>query len=174
MPRHRLLIAAKASAGLLIGITLWWGLAGPYNEILAALSEPVIRGLERSPSTRLRAVNGDIVINRAEFRPGSPRPALRAGHLTANVILLTALFAANAKPLSLKNAAGFTLAALILVVVHVFAVVVNVQTIYAWELGSWSATNYGPVSRTLWEGATHFYTVAGSFGSAFLLWWLSP
>ncbi len=172
MQRKRLLIAVRALAGLLLGILLWWGLTEPYTEVLAALAQPIVRALERSPMTRLRPNRGEIVIDRADFRPTTARPALSAGHLTANIILLTALFAANPKPLGLRNVAGFAQAALILVVIHVLAVVVNVQSIYAWDLGEWSARNYGTVARTFWEGAMHFYTLAGSFGSAFLLWWL--
>jgi hypothetical protein len=170
--RKRLLIAVRAIAGLLLGILLWWGFSPPYTEVLAALAEPIVRALERSPVTRLRPMGGEIIISRADFRPGTSRPVISAAHLTANIILLTALFAANAKPLALRNVAGFAQAALILVLIHILAVVVNVQSIYAWDLGEWSARNYGIVARTFWEGAMHFYTLAGSFGSAFLLWWL--
>jgi hypothetical protein len=171
--RRRWVIALKALAGLLAGMALWLVLAGPYNEMLAGMAEPLVRALERSPATRLHAWNGNIIIERPEFRPGSPTPALDAGRLTANIILLTALFATNRRPMSVRNLAAFVFAALILIVVHVLAVVVNVQSIYAWDLGAWSAAHYGRLARTFWEGATHFYTVAGSFGSAFLLWWLS-
>ncbi len=171
--RRPWLIALKAVAGFLAGMALWLGLAGPYDEMLAGMAEPLVRALERPPATRLHAWNRNIVIERPEFRPGSPKPALDAGRLTANIILLTALFATNRRPLSIRNLAAFVFAALILIVVHVLAVVVNVQSIYAWDLGAWSAAHYGRVARTFWEGATHFYTVAGAFGSAFLLWWLS-
>ena len=171
--RQRLLVIAKAVAGLLLGILLWWGAAGPYNEILAASAQPLVRAFERSPATRLEAIEGSIVVNRSDFPPGSPRPVLIAGHLTANIVLLTALFATNRRPLSMPNISAFILAALIIALIHVLAVVVNVHSIYAWEFGRWSEENYGRISRALWEGATHFYTLAGSFGSAFLLWYLT-
>ncbi len=171
--RRQWLVALKALAGFLAGMALWWGLGGPYDEMLAGMAEPVVRALERSRATRLHAWNGNIIIERPELRPGSPKPALAAGRLTANIILLTALFATNRRPLSVRNLAAFAFAALILIGIHVLAVVVNVQSIYAWDLGTWSAAHYGRVARTFWEGATHFYTVAGAFGSAFLLWWLS-
>ena len=59
-----------------------------------------------------------------------------------------------------------------LVVVHVAAVIVNVQSIYALRLGPWSAQHYGPVARNFWGAAAHFYSVTGVFGAPFALWWL--
>jgi len=131
-----------------------------------------MRATERSPMTRLRPVNGAMMIDRADFRREAARPALATGHLTANIILLTALFATNRRPIAIRNLSGFVFAAIILLIVHVLAVIVNVKSIYAFDLGEWSARNYGPAARTFWESATNFYTLAGGFGSAFLLWWL--
>ena len=172
MRDNRLLIAAKALAGVSLGVALWWSCAAPYNELLCGLAEPLLRSTERSPVTRLRPVNGEIAIDRIDFRRGSARPALATGHLTANIILLTALFATNRRPMSVRNLASFALAAMILVAIHILAVIANVKSIYAFDLGDWSARNYGPAARTFWESATNFYTLAGAFGSAFLLWWL--
>jgi hypothetical protein len=154
---------------------MWWGLSGPYNELIAAAAQPIVRTFERRPATRLHATEGNIVIERRDFARGAPRPALAAGNLTANIILLAALFATNTRARSKENLSAFALACLCLFVVHVLAVVVNVHSIYALDFGQWSEQNYGRVSRTLWEGATHFYTIAGAFGSAIALWWvLSP
>ena len=162
---------ARALAGLLLGLAIWWGLAGPYNELIAGLAEPLVRAIERSPATRLQALQGDILIEHRELT-GAVVPVLAAGHLTANIVVLTALFASNRRPLSKRNVAAFALASLIVFVLHVLAIVVNVHSIYALDYGAWSARHYGPAARTFWESATHFYTIAGSFGSAFLLWWL--
>ena len=92
--------------------------------------------------------------------------------LTSNIILLTTLFAVNRRPLSDRNVFGFLLASLTLVVVHIGAVVVNVQSIYALRLGPWSAAHYGAVARNFWGAAAHFYSLIGTFGAAFALWWL--
>jgi hypothetical protein len=64
------------------------------------------------------------------------------------------------------------LASLVLVAVHVAAVVVNVQSIYALRLGPWSERHYGAVARNFWGAATHFYSLIGVFGAGFALWWL--
>jgi hypothetical protein len=92
--------------------------------------------------------------------------------LTANIILLTALFAANRHPLWTANVTRWAIACLILAVIHVLAVIVSLQSIFALQLGPWSERNYGPIARNFWGAAEHFYLLAGSFGSAFLLWWL--
>ncbi|MEA2166097.1 MAG: hypothetical protein QOK37_4224 [Thermoanaerobaculia bacterium] len=92
--------------------------------------------------------------------------------LTANIILLTTLFAVNRRMISDRNIGGFLLASLALVVVHIAAVIVNVQSIYALRLGPWSERNYGPVARNLWGAGAHFYSLIGVFGAGFVLWWL--
>jgi hypothetical protein len=92
--------------------------------------------------------------------------------ITANIILLTTLFAASRRPLSDRNISGLLLASLVLVIVHVAVVVTHVQSIYALRLGPWSAQNYGPVARNFWGAAAHFYSLIGTFGAGFALWWL--
>lgn len=172
MRRRQLLIAAKAVGGMIAGLAIWWTLSAPYNDVLAAFSEPIVRALERSPVTRLHAAQGNIVIERRDFPPGAPRPAIAAGNLTSNIVLLTALFATNTRASSKRNLSRFVLACGVLFVIHVIAVVINIHSIYALDLGAFSRKNYGAVSRTLWESGTHFYTIAGGFAAAFLLWWL--
>jgi hypothetical protein len=60
----------------------------------------------------------------------------------------------------------------ILGIIHVAAVVVAVKSVYALQLGAWSAAVYGPLSRNFWVGAFHFYRFVGVFAAPFLLWWL--
>jgi uncharacterized membrane protein YjdF len=122
--------------------------------------------------TRLIADGTELTIDRDDFPRSSPRPALLLMDLTANIILLTTLFAVARKPLSDRNVPRFLLAALLLVLVHIAAVVVNVESIYALRLGPWSAVHYGPVARNLWGAGAHFYSIAGVFGAPFALWWL--
>jgi len=172
LPKNLWLILVKSGAGFLAGALLWWALSAPYARLLASVSELLIRLAERPPVTRLAADGTDLVIDRDDFPSASPRPALLLMDLTANIIVLTTLFSVARRPLSDRNIAGLLLASLSLGVVHVAAVIVNVQSIYALRLGAWSARNYGPVARNLWGAAAHFYSVAGVFGAAFALWWL--
>lgn len=156
----------------MLGVVFWWAASVPYARLLAFLSEPLIRIAERPPVTHLIADGTELTIDRDDFPRASPRPALLLMDLTANVILLAALFAVNRGALSDRNVAGLLMAMLVLVVVHVAAVVMNVQSIYALRLGPWSARHYGPLARNFWGASAHFYTVAGAFGAAFALWWL--
>ena len=163
---------AKGAAGFLLGLALWWALAFPYARVLAFLSEPLIRFAESPPVTRVIADGTELTIDRADFPRSSPRPGLLLMDLTANFIVLMALFGANREPLSDRNVSGLLLASLVLVVVHVAAVMVNVQSIYALRLGPWSDHNYGPVARNVWGAGAHFYSLIGAFGASFALWWL--
>jgi hypothetical protein len=163
---------AKGAAGFLLGLVFWWALANPYARLLATLTQPLIRIAERPAVTRLIADESQLTIDRDDFPRSSPRPALTLMDLTANIILLTTLFAVNKRPLSDRNIRGFLLAALALVVVHMAAVIVNVESIYALRLGPWSERNYGAVARNFWGAGAHFYSLIGVFGAGFALWWL--
>jgi hypothetical protein len=160
--------SARSTLGLLFGLAVWWGFSEPYNRFLAYLTEPLLRIAE--PATRLIPSEGEMTIDRTDFRSGSPRPALATSELTVNLVLLAALFAMNRKPLSNANVWAFLIASCILVVVHIAAVITNVESIYALQLGPWSQRHYGTLARNFWGAAAHFYTLVGSFGSAFVLW----
>jgi hypothetical protein len=172
LPKNLWPSLAKGATGFLLGLAFWWALSPPYARLLGSLSEPLIHIGEHPPVTRLIADGTELTIDRTDFPRSSPRPGLTLMDLTANVVLLATLFAVNRRPLSDRNVAGLLLASLVLVVVHVAAVVANVQSIYALRLGPWSERNYGPVARNFWGAGAHFYSLIGSFGAAFALWWL--
>jgi hypothetical protein len=160
----------RALVGLLLGLGTWWALREPYNRMLVGISAPLLRIFE--PETRLIASGDEITIDRSDFGRGSPRPALATSQLTINFILLTALFAANRKPLSNRNVAGFSIASIVLIACHVVAIILNVESIFALRLGPWSAAHYGPFARNFWSASAHFDTLVGSFGEAIILWWI--
>jgi hypothetical protein len=162
----------RGAAGFLAGLLVWWALTATYARPLAWTAEALIRVGESPAVTALIADGTSITVDRADFRRGSPRPGLPLMGLTANVVLLTALFAVNRHPLHDRNVLGFVSAATILAVVHVFAVIANVESIYALRLGPWSAKHYGPFARNFWGAAAHFYGLIGAFGVVFALWWL--
>lgn len=163
---------AKGAAGFVLGLALWWGLSAPYARLLATLTEPLIRTVERPAVTRLIAEGTDLTIDRDDFPRSSPRPGLTLMDLTANIVLLTTLFAVNKRPISDRNILGFALASLTLVAVHIAAITVNVESIYALRLGPWSERNYGAFARNFWGAGAHFYSLIGVFGAGFALWWL--
>jgi hypothetical protein len=163
---------AKGATGFLLGLLFWWTLSTPYARVLATLSEPLIRLAEHPAVTHLIAAGTELTVDRADFPRSSPRPGLLLMELTANFVILSTLFAVNRHPLSDRNIGGLLLASIALVAVHVAAVVMNVESIYALRLGPWSYKNYGAVARNFWGASAHFYGIVGTFGAAFALWWL--
>ena len=172
MPKNLWPVLAKGSAGFVLALLFWWVLSAPYARLLSLLTEPLIRMTESPAVTRLTANGNNLVIDRTDFPRSSPRPELLLMDLTSNFIVLGTLFAVNRQPLRDRNIGRFVLASLALMAVHVAAVAVNVQSIYALALGAWSEKNYGPLARNFWGASAHFYTVIGVFGAAFALWWL--
>jgi hypothetical protein len=162
---------AKGATGFALGLLFWWSMSTPYARLLASLTEPLIRVAERPPVTHLIADGTDLTIDRTDFPRASPRPGLTLMDLTSNIILLTTLFAVSRRPLSDRNVRGLLLASLVLILVHVAAVVLNVESIYALGLGAWSERNYGSIARNFWGAGAHFYSVVGTFGAGFALWW---
>ena len=74
-------------------------------------------------------------------------------------------------PLSPRPFGRFWIAAGLLALVHVMAVVFQVEGLYATRLGEWSSAHYGAFARNFWAGGFHFYLVAVRFAAPFALWW---
>jgi len=157
--------------GFLGGLVLWLVFSAPYERVIAAAAEAALRTFESPAVTSLKASGGEILVDRADFPPSSPRPGLPAADLHFNFVLLCALFAMTPRPFSPGNFGRFWAAAALLAVVHVAALILQVESVYATQLGPWSQAHYGPVARNLWAGAFHFYLIAGRFAAPFVLWW---
>jgi hypothetical protein len=164
-------LALRAALGFALGFALWRAGTPAYDRLLADAAEPVLRLLERPAATRLYAEETRIVVDRADFASRSDRPSLPADDLTINVILLLTL-AATRRNL-LKDVGIVSLAAALgaLGLTHVAALVCAVKSLYATQLGAWSAANYRGLSLEFWTTAAHFYRVAGCWAIAFGLWW---
>jgi hypothetical protein len=161
----------RAAVGFLAGAALWIGLAEPYHRTLAAPAQALIRAFESPGVTRLRAENREVIVDREDFPPSSPRPGIPAQDLDFNVAILTALFATARRPFSDRSLRILAAALALLWASHVAALVFSVESLYATELGPWSAAHYGTVARNLWATGHHFYRIAGMFAIPFVLWW---
>lgn len=164
-------LALRVLLGFAAGLALWWAATPAYNRLLAGVAEGAIRVFERPRATRLYAEDRRIVIDRADFPSTSDRPSLPADDLTFDVILFLTLAATTRGLLKDRAVRGIALSCGALFVLHVLAVVANIEALYATRLGAWSAAHYGPVSRNLWATAMHFWRFAGCYAAAFLLWW---
>lgn len=166
------LTAVKAVAGFVLGLAIWWGVSPSYGSAIAGGAEPLIRIFESPRVTHLRAENREVIVDRTDFPPASPRPGIPADDLTFNFILLTTLFAAVPKTFSNRNVVSFLIACAILYVTHILGLIAAVESIYALQLGPWSAAHYGPFARNFWGAAAHFYRLVGVYAFAFVIWWL--
>lgn len=159
--------ALRAVVGFACGIALWAGFSQPYEGVLARAAETILRAGERPAVTRLEARRGEIIVERSDFPPAAPRPGLPAADIHFNVVILAALFAAS-RPFR----PGRALAGLgILFLVHVAALVCQVESLYATRLGAWSEAHYGLFARNVWASAFHVYQIAGRFAAPFAIWW---
>lgn len=161
--------ALRVLLGFLVGLLVWVALSSPYERALAGSAGAVLRLFERPAVTRLEAVGGGIRIERKDFPPGSPRPVLPATDIHFNFVLLLSLFAIDLPGVRF----GRSLSALLLLfLIHITALVFQVQSVYAMSLGAWSAAHYGPFARNVWAGGFHFYQIVGRFAAPFALWWV--
>ena len=162
----------RTAVGLLIGLAIWAGLGPIYHRVVIAIASVVFDIAEHPHMTDLHADGNDVIVNRLDFPKASPRPSISLGPLTYNIILLTGLFALAPRPHSDRNVLHFFEAAGVLVIVHVLALICQIESIYALNLGAWSSAHYGTFARNAWSGAAHFYDLFGTPAAAFALWLL--
>ena len=163
--------ALRGVAGFLLGLVLWFGFARPYDRTIAFGAQALANVFESPNVTRLEPGKGEVRLERRDFPPGSPRPGLPVTDIHFNFVLLTALFALDPRPLRGPHVVGFLAACGILWLVHIVALVFQVQSVYVTSLGAWSLAHYGPVARNFWAGGWHFYQIAARFAAPFVLWW---
>jgi hypothetical protein len=163
--------AARMAVGFAAGLAFWLAFSAPYEKTVAGAATFVVRLFESPPVTSLSAPGGEIGVDRSDFPPASPRPGLPAADLHFNFVLLATLFALGPHPLEPKRFGRFWIAAAGLWVIHVAALVFQVEAVYATRLGGWSEAHYGALARNVWAGGFHFYQIAGRFAAPFALWW---
>ena len=164
--------ALRGLAGFLLALAFWFGFSRPYERAIAGGAQALINLFESPDVTRLQPGNGEILLDRRDFPPGSARPGLPGPDIHFNFVLLVTLFALDRKPLRGEHVSRFLAAAAALFFVHVVALVFQVHSVYATRLGAWSEANYGPVARNFWAAGFHFYQIAGRFAAPFAIWWL--
>jgi len=148
------------------------GLTAAYNAVVARPAEAILRTVENPAVTRIRPSGHEVIIDRDDFPPKSPRPGVPLRDLTFNIVLVVALFASSEKTFSNRNVVGFLLACILLYVTHVLALIVTIQSIYALKLGPWSLAKYGSFARNFWGTAEHFYRLVGMYAIGFASWWI--
>ena len=155
-------------AALIVAAFAWYQLTPLYDRALAAVASPLLKIDRRFAGAQVAGVERIIRVSRAV-----PSADIPAGELTYNIILLTALFASNRRPLRDKNVVAFLKSAGLVIVLHVAGVLLSIESTYAARMGEWSAAHYGTFARYVWVYAEIFYRLVGMFGAVFLCWWTS-
>jgi len=163
--------ALRAVAGFALTLGVWFAFSAPYEGTLAAAAQVLVRTFESPAVTTLESTPGEIHVERSDFPADSGRPGLPAADTHFNFVLLGALFALAPHPLRPDNFKRFWIAAVLLWVVHVVALVFEIESLYATRLGPWSAEHYGAAARNFWAAGFHFYQILGRFAAPFALWW---
>ena len=170
-PRLRgLLVRLPLSVALVI--LLWFALLDhPWGGLVTRASESWIRAAERTKVTRLAFERGLVVVERTDLSTRSDIPAFSAAPITANLVLLLALLLAT--PPALRGSAfparaAAALAALLLT--QVLHLSFTVQTLYATQLGAWSAVSWPRWQREVVATGGYFFDIIGKFAIPFVLW----
>lgn len=173
-PRLRRLLVRLPLAAVL-AILVWFVVVDhPWGALVTRAAEGWIRFAEKTKVTRLSFDDGLVVVERADLSTRSDIPAFSAAPITANLVLLVALVLATPRELRgrafpLRVALAFT-ALLLTQVLHLsFAV----QTLYATQLGTWSAVNWPRWQREVVATLRYFFDIVGKFAVPFVFWALT-
>lgn len=173
-PRIRALLARlPLAAGL--AILLWFAVVGrPWSAFVTRASEAWIRSAERTKVTRLAFEERTVVVQRADLSSRSETPAFSAAPMTANLVLLLALLFATPRDLRASAYPARLAAALFaLLVTQVLHLSFTVQTIYATQLGAYSAATWPRWQREVVATGRYFFDVVGKFAVPFVFWALT-
>lgn len=166
MPRKVL----RWAGGLLLGLAVWLGLGPAYHPAVTLVTRLAFNLTEHPNVTSLEPSGDSVIVHRTDFDRRSPKPKLSVSDLTFNVVLVVAL-AIGAGVDARRRELRILVAIALLLVLHAGALYAKIMSIYALQLGPWSAANYGPIARNIWATTTHFYRFIGCHAAAFLIWW---
>ncbi len=158
------------AGGLLLGLAVWLVFGPVYHPMIALINARAFNLVEHPNVTSLEPSGDEVIVNRSDFDPGSPKPKVSVSDLTFNVVLVVALAIGAGTDVRHREVRVFAAIAL-LTVLHAVALFAKIMSIYALQLGPWSAANYGAVARNVWATTTHFYRFIGCHAFAFLIWW---
>jgi len=155
-------------AGLIAGVCLWVFAAPLYNEILAPVSQVLVRADGRLSAAVLLPQERKIFVTSATPLPTATIPA---DQLTYNIILMLALFASNERPWRFANIRALLIASLILFVTHCIGTAIAIESTYAVRQGAWSEQHYGDAAANFWLTTELVFRIVGMFGVVFAAWW---
>ena len=166
----KLLVRLPLSA--VLAILLWFAILDhPWGGVVTRVSEWWIRAAERTKVTRLAFDEGLVVVQRSDLSTRSEIPAFSAAPITANLVLLLALLFATPPALRASAYPARAAAALgALLVTQVLHLSFTVQTLYALQLGAWSAVSWPRWQREVVATARYFFDIMGKYAVPFVFW----
>ncbi len=166
----KLLVRLPLSA--VLAILLWFVVLNhPWGGLVTRAGEWWIRAAERTKVTRLAFDDGLVVVERADLSTRSEIPAFSAAPITANLVLLLALLFAT--PPALRGTAFPARAAAAfgaLLLTQVLHLSFTVQTLYAMQLGAWSAASWPRWQREVVATGRYFFDIIGKYAVPFIFW----
>jgi hypothetical protein len=162
-----LLKLLRFAAAFIVSMTLWWYATPNYNAFLSRAAEPLVRIDARLRTADLTAVGRNVIVT------GLPTARIPADQLTYNVVLFVALFATIPGLFRKRAMKMFFICIGILVVTHIIALAVSIESTCATQLRDWSESRYPDGEQDFWTAAEYVYRLAGMFGISFALWWVA-
>lgn len=155
-----------------VAVIVWLAITPVYNRMLVNAGELLLHLGESPDQTRLFLRDGRYaMVVRRDVSGGQRYLAeLRLVDLHFNWILLVALFLAPPGVPPARRWGRLGWAALAVLVFHLALLVFHVESVYALELGEWSARHYGPLSRNFWALGKHVLDLPVKLGLPLLLW----
>jgi hypothetical protein len=165
-----LLRALRFLVGAALGIALWWTCTPQYHRALALATTALVRLDGRLRPAVLVPQERAIFVTSATPLPTATIPA---DQLTYNVILLLGLFAANPRPVSMKNLRALGIAAAVVFAMQCVGLLISIESTYALRQAAWSAQHYSEAAGKFWLTAELVFRTVGMFGVVFACWWAS-
>ena len=166
----KLLVRLPLSA--VLAILLWFAILDhPWGGLVTRVSEWWIRAAERTKVTRLSFDDGLVVVERSDLSTRSEIPAFSAAPITANLVLLLALLFATPPALRASAFPARAAAALgALLLTQVLHLSFTGQTLYALQLGAWSAVSWPRWQREVVATGRYFFDIIGKYAVPFIFW----
>jgi hypothetical protein len=120
--------------------------------------------------TRLDFEKGEVLIHRSDMGAGSDVPAFDVAAFTAPTVVLLSLLWGAGRLVPRRGAWRGISAVAILFVAQTIHLVLAIETVYATQLGEWSAAAYSPWQREMLATGRSLFDLALAWGLPVALW----
>jgi hypothetical protein len=154
-------------AGCVLAGFVWWFATPAYHRVLAGAITPLLQIDSRLRGVRAETDGRQIQVRKADDL-GFPHTTIPAEDYTYNLILFGGLIAMRR-----GSARRVAIATAILAITHVLGIAASIEATFAARVAGWSDLHYGGGEQDFWIAAEYSYRLAGLFGIAFGLWYLT-